>query len=48
MSFPSIGYGYYKLIFVNCEALMNFSVGTIAVLGSVDASLDQGRLNLIY
>ncbi|HXI92854.1 MAG TPA: hypothetical protein VNO24_22860, partial [Blastocatellia bacterium] len=39
--------GDYKLIFVDCEALMDFSVRTVAVLGRVETRLDQGGLDLI-
>src|SRR5713101_3271706 len=45
--FALVGHGDYKPIVVDCEMLMYFSVGTVAVLGSVDARLDQRGLDLV-
>jgi hypothetical protein len=45
--FALVRYGDYKLIFVDCESLMDFSVSTFDVLGCVDSRLDQSVLDLI-
>src|SRR5262245_43906042 len=42
-----VRHGDYKPIIANSEALMDFFVGAVAVLGGVDASLDQRGLDLI-
>ena len=45
--FALVGHGDYKPILVNCEALMYFSIGAVAVFGRVDAGFDQCRFYLI-